>query len=151
MKLCYDTNVIVDILGKTEDFHYSFAALDVAILREFQICIPITSTTDIAYILPRRKLASKQDTAELLGEFFAIVEILDARAVDALSALESDMPDYEDALLAHMACRNSVDLIITRNTKDFAHSPVPAMSPEQFVHIHKPHNVEYTSIQDVEG
>ena len=146
MKVCLDTNVIIDILGKTNDFFDSYKAFDVSLIRSFQVFIPITSTTDIAYILPRRGLASEEQAKQLLTQLFSIVEILDARSVDATRALASDIPDYEDALLAFMAQRNNVDLIITRNTKDFENSPVPAISPQQFAELYKPNDIEYAEV-----
>jgi predicted nucleic acid-binding protein len=146
MKVCLDTNVIIDIFGNTDDLLDSYAAFDVSLLRSFEVCIPVTSTADIAYILPRRSLASEELTRQHLLGLLSLVEILDARAVDVRRALNSSMPDYEDALLSFAAERNRVDLIITRNIKDFEHSPVPAMSPKQFVEIYKPHNVEYATL-----
>ncbi|MDR1088568.1 MAG: PIN domain-containing protein [Coriobacteriales bacterium] len=146
MRVCLDTNVVIDILGKTSDLLDSYAAFDLSLLHSFEIFVPITSTTDIAYILPRRNYASAQQAKELLVQLLSLVQILDARSVDAEKALSSNMPDYEDALLAFMAQRNSIDLIITRNLKDFEHSPVPAMSPRQFVEIYKPHTVTYAAL-----
>jgi len=43
------------------------------------------------------------------------------------------MDDYEDALLATCAKRRRIELIITRNLKDFAGSPVKAISPDDFL------------------
>lgn len=40
------------------------------------------------------------------------------------------MRDYEDALLATCAKRRKLDLIITRNLKDFAESPIKAVTPD---------------------
>jgi len=150
MNICLDTNVLIDILGKTEDFADSYAAFDVSIIRNFKVFIPITATTDIAYVLPRRNLVAKQQTMLLLSSLFELVEILDARGVDAKKALESTMegtmPDYEDALLAQMALRNGIDLIITRNVKGFQGSRVPAVSPAQFLKLYKPKSIEYSII-----
>ncbi|MCL2808010.1 MAG: hypothetical protein FWD27_07655 [Coriobacteriia bacterium] len=88
-------------------------------------------------------MASSNEAKEALLQLLDVAEILDARSVDVKRALKSHMPDYEDALLAQMAHRNHVDIIITRNTKDFEHSPVPAMAPRQFIELYKPNNVEY--------
>ncbi|MCL2757651.1 MAG: PIN domain-containing protein [Coriobacteriia bacterium] len=146
MRVCLDTNVIIDILGKTQDLSDSYAAFDVSLLRGFEVFVPVTSTTDIAYILPRRNLASKQEAKQLLADLMAVAGILDARQVDVECALESSMDDYEDALLASMALRNRIDLIITRNIRDFENSPVPAISPRRFVEIYKPSGYEYSSL-----
>lgn len=151
MKVCLDTNVIIDILGRTEDYPFSFMAFDVSLLRSYEVFIPVTSTVDIFYLLPRLDIASKQKSKQLLAQLFATAEILDARSIDSANAIESNMPDYEDALLAYMAQRNGIDVIITRNLKDFTLSPVPVLSPEEFVRIHKPKDIEYAMVKNVEA
>jgi predicted nucleic acid-binding protein len=152
MKVCFDTNVIIDILGKTEDFSYSFAALDISLLRAFEVFVSITSTTDLVYILPRRNLTSHEQAKEHLMHLLEIVSFLEVRSVDVVNALHSNMSDYEDALLASAAYRNGIDLIVTRNTKGYEHSPVPVISPQQFVDLYKPENVEYAnaSLEDID-
>ena len=43
------------------------------------------------------------------------------------------MQDFEDAMQVAAADMAKVDFIITRNTKDFKNSPIPAMDPGEFV------------------
>jgi hypothetical protein len=43
------------------------------------------------------------------------------------------MADFEDAAVAMVAKTSASSLIITRNTQDFANSPVPAISPADFL------------------
>lgn len=57
------------------------------------------------------------------------------------------MKDYEDALIAHSAARNGVDVIITYSMKDYANSPVKALLPTDFVALFKPDNVSYAEIE----
>jgi predicted nucleic acid-binding protein len=42
------------------------------------------------------------------------------------------MPDFEDAAVHAIAARNKVDYILTRNTRDFSGSVVPAITPRTF-------------------
>ena len=57
----------------------------------------------------------------------------DVTEEDFREAVLSDIPDYEDALLAANANRNRADCIVTRNVKDFAKSPIKAVTPAQFL------------------
>lgn len=57
------------------------------------------------------------------------------------------MPDYEDALIAYAALRQGVNFIITRNKKDFARSPVPALAPEEFIALYKPTCLDYDEVE----
>ena len=43
------------------------------------------------------------------------------------------MPDIEDAHQVQSALEGPCDLIVTRNCKDFAASPIPVISPEDFL------------------
>ena len=50
----------------------------------------------------------------------------------ALTALQLNMPDFEDALQASAAMACGANYIIARNVRDFKTSPVPALTPEAF-------------------
>ena len=47
--------------------------------------------------------------------------------------LNSDFPDFEDALQYFSALRKECDIIITRNGKDFKKSQIPVMTPNEFL------------------
>ncbi|MBC7075710.1 MAG: hypothetical protein H5T98_06535 [Syntrophomonadaceae bacterium] len=49
------------------------------------------------------------------------------------NAFHPDVDDFEDELISVCAKRTKMDYIITRNTKNFTNSPVPAVTPEDFL------------------
>jgi len=49
--------------------------------------------------------------------------------------LASQMKDFEDAVTSAVAESEKLEIIITRNLRDFAASPVPAMVPADFLSI----------------
>lgn len=142
MKVCFDSNAVIDIFVKDQWFFDSFAAYDVAALKRFDACISAASTSDIVYVLHRRGL-SRKESLNALPSLFDLFDVFDVTAADCRNAEQSLMTDYEDALLAYAAYRNGVDLIVTRNTRDFRDSPVKAISPKEFVTLFKPDNIEY--------
>ncbi|MEG0683066.1 MAG: PIN domain-containing protein [Raoultibacter sp.] len=147
MKVCFDANVVIDILGKTSDFFYSYAAYDVVLTKEFDPCIPVTTLPSIEYVLQSRSYLSREDARLALGKLFVMFEAFDAKLSDCRQAYESDLPDFEDALIAYAAARNNVDFIITRNKKDFIGAPVAALTPQEFVTIYKPDTIEYETME----
>lgn len=147
MKVLFDVNVTIDVWGKTEDFAYSFEAMDVAIVREFELCITASMTPSIVYLLSARKLMSRKKAHEVFGNLASLVDILDVTESDCLRAHETLQGDYEDDLIACSAKRNDVDVIVTRNKRDFAKSPVPALTPEEFVSAYKPVDMEYELVE----
>lgn len=48
-------------------------------------------------------------------------------------SLHSGFKDFEDAIIYFSALNNNIDLIITRNKKDFIKSGLPVLSPEEFL------------------
>ncbi|NCQ68577.1 MAG: PIN domain-containing protein [Microcystis aeruginosa W13-15] len=58
-----------------------------------------------------------------------------ARVTDAIirQALPSPMKDFEDAVTSAVAESEKLEIIITRNLRDFAVSPVPVMLPVDFL------------------
>lgn len=47
MKVLFDTCVVVDILGKTNFFKNAYIAYDVALFKKMDVCLSVSSTTDI--------------------------------------------------------------------------------------------------------
>lgn len=63
----------------------------------------------------------------------AFAQVAPTTHADAVAALSWAMPDYEDALQAAAALSCGAAWIITRNIQDFTASPVPALTPEDFL------------------
>ncbi len=82
-------------------------------------------------------MTSQTQACEAAGRIGELFDILDCSPSDHCRAAASAMSDYGDTLIAVLAERHRVDLIVARNKKDFAHSPVPALTPAGFVDTHK--------------
>lgn len=146
MKVLIDTCVALDIVGKSSFFASSYAAYDVALLRKNDVCLAVSSTTDIAYLLHSRKFSSKAEARSMVGKLAELFTLLDVTASDFSLAAQSPMKDFEDALIAYAALRAGVDVIIARNKKDFGQSPVPALTPDEFLSTYKPANYHYEEL-----
>ena len=60
--------------------------------------------------------------------------LLDTNIIlDIVEKRERYFSDFEDAVIAATALREGASYIITRNTIDFVKSPVPAMTPADFL------------------
>ena len=63
-----------------------------------------------------------------------LVELLsldDKRTELALS--DDNLPDFEDGLQYYSAIENQIDVIITRNKKDFRNSKIPVLTAKEFL------------------
>lgn len=135
MKVLIDTNIILDALMQREPFRIDAEdIIQLAATGAFEGSITANSITDIYYIL-RKHLQDKQQAKQAILALMSIVTVLDVTSADCERALDSNMPDFEDALLAYCAKRNKMGSIITRNLKDYEASPVEAISPAAFLNM----------------
>lgn len=135
MRIMIDTNVILDILLKRElFFESSYDALKQAIVNDVECLVSAAAITDIFYLL-RRGLKDTDKAKESLEHMLQIINIADVLALDIQTALSDSMPDFEDGVVHAVALRSKVDYILTRNTKDFNGSAVPAITPQNFLKL----------------
>ena len=129
MRITLDTNILLDILEKREPFFADSYLVILNALENGDLCMmPVSATTDIAYIL-----RNTDDVKGTLQNLSYMVRFTDVTAEDFQEAINAEMPDFEDALLAANAKHNKADCIVTRNVKDFSRSPVNAITPAQFL------------------
>ena len=133
MNVLIDTNVVLDAVTGRAPYHASAEKLFLLAAEDkLSAAIIASSVTDIYYLL-RKHLHDAEQAKQVLFKLFNLFSILDVTGSDCERALTLPMPDYENALLAACAKRNRLDLIITRNLKDFTRSPVKAMAPDAFL------------------
>jgi len=134
MKILIDTNIILNVLLRREPFYPKDAEVLKLCGARADGMLLASQTTDIFYMLRRYNMAVSE-AKSALKKLTENIKIIDVNAADVSAALESDMADYEDALLAFCAKRRKADCIVTRNEKDFTESPVPAITPEKLAEI----------------
>lgn len=147
MNILFDTNVVIDLFTSSDDFGPAFNAVDVALLRGFNLWIPACATPSIRYLLSARKLMSSRQAREAFGRLLEVFSIIDTTVGDCRAAYEHEYRDYEDDLIIACAQRAGMDFIVTRNGKDFEASSVPVLTPSAFVELFKPPNVEYGCVE----
>lgn len=132
-RLLIDTNIVIDLLAKREPFYNSAAQLfSLADKKELTLCISSISIANTYYILS--KLSSEKTTRDVIRKFKVLVEILplDDKIVDL--ALSNELfQDFEDGLQFYTSIENNIDIIISRNKKDFKHSSIPVLTAKEFV------------------
>lgn len=138
MKLLLDTNIAVDIISRRSGYEESLNVLKYCEIKKAEGIVSAATVLDVMYIL--RKHIKPEKVKNVVQTFIAIVDVADVKKTDIVDAFNSEMTDYEDAVQAICAKRNKVDYIITRNKKDFAKSPVPALLPSEVLSLLKTAN-----------
>ena len=130
MKVLIDTNVLIDGFQSRKGFLEDAGQV---ILRAYDYdgYITANSLTDIFY-LQSRFYHSKAKAKKNLEDIVTLFGIIDTTEEDCKNALRSEMKDFEDAVLVESALREGVDVIVTRNKKDFKNSSIKICSPLEF-------------------
>jgi predicted nucleic acid-binding protein len=133
MRALIDTNVIVDILGRREAFFdCSYAVVKLAAEGKLDAFTPAGSIADAYYII-RKSVKDPVAARDAIATLLQLVRVCDTTASDVTAALTLNIVDFEDSILAATARREKAECIITRNERDFGQSPVPAVSPADFI------------------
>jgi predicted nucleic acid-binding protein len=128
VKVLVDANVCLDVLlGRAPFGESSMAIWSLAEESDVEGVVPAHAVTTVHYLVckERGRATGRRFVADLIRVFrvAAVNEAVLRRA------LEFEFGDLEDAVCAAAAEAASCDLIVTRNGKNFAHSPVAAVDP----------------------
>lgn len=135
MRLFLDTNVLIDYLIEERPCHRLVADF-IATAREGgeQFVFATSQATDVYYILMRTDTNSAVRRG--LRVLYQICDLYPTSPTACVAALDSPMPDYEDAVQAEVAREARCDYIITRDYTDYAVSPVPYIDPAGFLALY---------------
>ena len=127
-----DTNVVLDVLQARAGFvDDAVAVFDMIERNAITGLLCATTITTLAYLAG--KTVGKSQAARQIRELLVLFEVAPVTRAVIDGALKSGVSDFEDAILAEAALLAGAGAIITRNLRDFAHSPVRAHTPGQWI------------------
>lgn len=133
MNVIFDTNVVLDVLvGREPFFATSSKAFVLVEQHGCNAAITANTVTDLYFLLRRHLSDAVRAKAILLGAVQRIT-VLDTTRDLCLSAFDSPVADFEDAVLVESAVKWGADYIVTRNIRDFSASQIEAIMPEEFI------------------
>lgn len=131
-QVLFDSDVLLDILAQRQPFVVNSAqALNTETQPQVQGYVAGHAVTNIFYIL-RRQVGS-ETTRELLSRLLQHLQVANVTDEVIRAALQSSMTDFEDAVTSEAANEAGVEVIVTRNTSDFAASAISVILPEEFL------------------
>ncbi len=132
MRVLLDTNVILDVWLAREPFWRDSALLIGKVeKKELEGVIAPHTITTLHYL--GKKVLGEVRTRELLDLLLTICKVGNTSAETFRVALESEISDFEDAVIVAVSIASKVECIATRNTKDFKKSKVRAFEPIQIL------------------
>ncbi|MFV0390402.1 MAG: type II toxin-antitoxin system VapC family toxin [Paludibacteraceae bacterium] len=130
--LLIDTNIIIDLLAKRMDFYQEAQEL-FTLADDSEVNLYISSLTfaNTHYVLTKELNAD--EARKVLIKFKLLVTILplDDRILEL--ALSSDFNDFEDGIQYYTALENKLEIIITRNKKDFKTAKLPILTAKEYL------------------
>lgn len=131
-KLLVDTNIIIDLLAKRKDFYQEAQEL-FTLADENQVKLYISSLTfaNTHYVLVKELNAD--EARKVLIKFKLLVKTLPLDEKILELALSSDFKDFEDAIQHYTALENKLEIIITRNKKDFKTSKLAVLTAKEYL------------------
>lgn len=136
MKVLLDTCIVLDYLMNREGFvDGAEKILEKCVRQEFSGFLTSKSICDIFYLY-RKYTKDASFACKQINSLLSILSLLDTTKEDVQNALSLPYTnDFEDDLMMETSFREKMDIIITRNLKDYSTSPVKVLSPNQFLQM----------------
>ena len=129
MKVLLDTDVLLDVaLRRAEFYPDSAAVLSWAEQHPGEIAVAWHTLANLFYLV-------RPDARGFIADLLEFAEVPATGTQAMRAALGFPMRDLEDAMQVAAASEWGARYIITRNLADFRKSPIPALSPRQFLSL----------------
>ena len=134
MKIFLDTDILIDVaLDRMPFSNDASLLLDKLEMKHADGFIAWHSLSNLYYIcsssIHDRKLK------EYIKGLLLFLSVSETATEDAICALGLNVADFEDAMQISAAISCKADFIVTRNIRDFKHSPIPACLPGEIIKI----------------
>ncbi|MBI2634890.1 PIN domain-containing protein [Candidatus Peregrinibacteria bacterium] len=132
MIIFLDTDVLIDLVQDRKPFSDDAAYLIEYIQKNKIKSFVAWHTISNFYYLSRTE-HNKQEIIQFITSLLQFIKISRTSNEELLLATKLKISDFEDAMQIVAALAARADIIITRNTKDYKNSPIPAMNPGDFL------------------
>ena len=79
-------------------------------------------------------MTSTKEAKQIIRKFKVLIELLSLdNKITELALNDDDFSDFEDGLQYYTAMENEIDVIISRNKKDFKSSKIPILTAKEFL------------------
>lgn len=132
IKILFDTNIILDALAARKPFNKTAETLFLLVAEnKVRGFITANCVTDVYYVL--RKNMLELTAREALRNLFYLFAIIDVKGADCEAALDSEIDDFEDALMAVCRHKTKIDYIVTRDEAFLVATGANTIKPEALV------------------
>ncbi len=131
IKVLFDTNVILDIALNREPFaEHSLKSVN---LIDNKIIGYVNVLTLVNTFYFARKKTGIDKARKFIADLLTQFEVVNTTKEICIDALNSNFKDFEDAVQEFSAVKSEIEIIVTRNIKDFKNSHLQVFEPEQLI------------------
>ncbi len=135
MRVLFDSNVIIDAISQRDGFNEDSKACYLAVpMKRVAGFLCAKQITDIHYTL-QKYLKNEAINRKFISFLLSNYEIIPTSKEELSDALDSDLDDYEDAVLLNSSLRCGLDAIVTNNQKDFKNAKIRILSPKELLEL----------------
>jgi predicted nucleic acid-binding protein len=132
MIVLFDTNVVLDLLLAREPFVAEAQQLFSAVERGEMIGFLGATTITTIHYLATKQLGAKQ-AHKAMVMLLKLFDIAPVNRVVLTNALNTKLPDFEDAVLHHAALLIDANAIVSRDKKGFSKSSLAVYTPMELL------------------
>jgi len=128
-----DSDIIIDVISGRQPFaEHSAKLLNLCFENRLNAFTTPVIIANIYFVLS--KVVDRRLLRQKIKELLGFIDIIDVSKETLLRALNSDFTDFEDAVQHFSAVEYSkINVIITRNIKDYRHSSLSVQTPETYL------------------
>jgi predicted nucleic acid-binding protein len=132
-KVLIDTDVILDFFFNRQPFaEYASQVMGLCESNQIKGFVTPVTYSNVYYLL--RQTARHDKVIDNLKQLIMITDVLLMDKEVVINALNSEFKDFEDGLQNFAAMKNGeIDVILTRNLKDFNKSEIGVLTPELYI------------------
>ena len=133
VKILLDSDIILDFFFDRAPYSENTAKI-LSLCENNQIEAYVTPVTisNVYYLL--RKTAPHNQVMSHLRLLMSMIHVLEVSKDAIITAIDSSFKDFEDALQNYAAeSTKKIDIIITRNVKDYRKSALSVQTPDVFL------------------
>lgn len=132
-RILIDSDVILDFFFDRKPFsEYATQIISMCESKKIKGFLTPVIYSNVYYLL--RQTAKHEKVIEKLKQLIEITDVLIMDREVIKKALNSSFKDFEDSLQNYAAVNDGkIDIIITRNLKDYKHSELGVFTPETYI------------------
>lgn len=132
MRVLLDINVILDAMLQRAPWQQDADAVIQAAKLGLIVCSTTAHSLPTIFYVGKKALGRAAARTEV-RTYLTAFEIISIGKQTLLDADALSGPDFEDDIVIAAAVASAQDAIVTRNTSDFAHSPILVLTPPELL------------------